>query len=107
MEAAVSARRSMGAPVVRLPATAWPCMRGEPIGAYEPGWRLAPDIGAEPTSWLRVKELLGPLDTLWHAACAEADGVAGRLSAASVVHPLRVRNWARWRGHGPDVPSCA
>ena len=50
---------------------------GEQIGAYEPVWRLAPGIGAEPTSWLRVKSLLGPLDTLWHAACAEADGVPG------------------------------
>jgi hypothetical protein len=50
---------------------------GAPIGAYEPVWRLAPHIGAELTSWLRVKPLLGPLDTLWHAACAEADGVPG------------------------------
>ena len=50
---------------------------GEQIGAYEPLWRLAPDIGAEPTSWLRVKQLLGRLDTLWHAACAEAEGVPG------------------------------
>ena len=50
---------------------------GEQIGAYEPLWRLAPDIGAEPTSWLRVKDLLGPWDSLWHATCAEADGVAG------------------------------
>ena len=50
---------------------------GEPIGAYEPIWRFAPHIGAEATSWLRVKELLGPRDSLWHAACAEADGVPG------------------------------
>ena len=50
---------------------------GEPIGAYERIWRIAPQIGAEPTSWLRVKDLLGPWDSLWHAACAEADGVAG------------------------------
>jgi hypothetical protein len=50
---------------------------GERIGAYEPVWRLAPHIGAEPTSWLCVKDLLGPLDTLWHAACAEDDGVPG------------------------------
>jgi hypothetical protein len=50
---------------------------GEPIGTYEPVWRIAPQIGAEPTSWLRVKDLLGPWDSLWHAACAEADGVAG------------------------------
>jgi hypothetical protein len=50
---------------------------GEQIGAYEPLWRLAPEVGAEPTSWLRVKDLLEPFDTLWHAACAEADGVSG------------------------------
>jgi hypothetical protein len=50
---------------------------GEPIGAYEPLWRLGPDVGAELTSWLRIKQLVGPLDTLWHAACAEADGVPG------------------------------
>ena len=38
---------------------------------------MAPDIGAELSSWLRVRYLLGPRDTLWHAACAEADGVPG------------------------------
>jgi hypothetical protein len=50
---------------------------GEPIGAYEPVWWFAPHIGAEPTSWLRVRDLLGPLDSLWHLACAEAEGVPG------------------------------
>jgi hypothetical protein len=50
---------------------------GEPIGTYEPVWHVAPHIGAEPTSWLRVRDLLGPRDSLWHAACAEADGVDG------------------------------
>jgi len=50
---------------------------GDQIGAYEPLWRVAPDIGAELSSWLRVRYLLGPRDTLWHAACAEADGVPG------------------------------
>jgi hypothetical protein len=50
---------------------------GEPIGAYEPVWRVAPRHGAELTSWLLVKELLEPLDSLWHEACAETDGIAG------------------------------
>ena len=49
----------------------------KPIGAYEPLWRLAPRIGAERTSWLQVRDLLGSTDTLWHVACAEADGVDG------------------------------
>jgi hypothetical protein len=50
---------------------------GERIGAYEPVWWLAPHVGAELTSWLRIKSLLSPLDMLWHAACAETDGVPG------------------------------
>jgi hypothetical protein len=50
---------------------------GERIGAYEPVWRFAPHIGAEATSWLRLMGLLGTHDSLWHAACAEADGVDG------------------------------
>jgi hypothetical protein len=49
----------------------------EPIGAYEPVWHFSPHIGAERTSWLQVRGLLGPTDSLWHAACAEADGVDG------------------------------
>ena len=49
----------------------------EPIGVYEPVWRFAPHIGAERTSLLQVRPLLGPLDSLWHIACAEADGVDG------------------------------
>ncbi len=40
--------------------------------------RLAADLGvSEQTSLLRVRPLLGPLDSLWHLACAEADGVDG------------------------------
>jgi len=49
----------------------------EPIGVYEPVWRFAPHIGAERTSLLHVRRSLGPLDSLWHVACAEADGVEG------------------------------
>ena len=49
----------------------------EPIGVYEPIWRFAPLIGAERTSLLHVRRSLGPLDSLWHVACAEADGVDG------------------------------
>lgn len=49
----------------------------EPIGVYEPIWRFAPHIGAEQTSLLRVRRSLGPLDSLWHVACAESDGVDG------------------------------
>lgn len=50
---------------------------GEPIGAYEPVWRVAAPFGAELTSWLLVKDLVEPLDSLWHEACAEAGGIAG------------------------------
>ena len=50
---------------------------GEPIGTYEPVWRFAPHIGGERTSWLGVRDQLGPRDTLWHAPCAESDGVDG------------------------------
>jgi hypothetical protein len=50
---------------------------GQPIGAYEPVWRFAPDLGAERTSWLQARDRLGPMDALWHVACAEADGVDG------------------------------
>ena len=50
---------------------------GERVGVYEPAWRIAPDVGAECTSWLRVRAQLGPTDVLWHVACAEAEGVDG------------------------------
>jgi hypothetical protein len=50
---------------------------GEPIGAYEPVWRIAPHVGAELTSWLNSRERIAPTDALWHAGCAEADGVDG------------------------------
>lgn len=50
---------------------------GEPIGAYEPVWWLAPLIGAERTSWLNLGAVLGPAESLWHAACAERAGVDG------------------------------
>jgi hypothetical protein len=63
---------------MRPPAARPACpVCGEPIGAYEPVWRIAPRLGAELTSWLWVKDLLEPLDSLWHEGCAEADGVAG------------------------------
>ena len=63
---------------MRAPATRPSCPAcGERIGAYEPVWRLAPPFGAELTSWLLVRDLLAPLDSLWHQDCAEAGGIAG------------------------------
>jgi hypothetical protein len=50
---------------------------GEPIGVYEPLWRIAPDIGAERTSWLRLGLLAATIETLWHMTCAETEGVTG------------------------------
>jgi hypothetical protein len=47
------------------------------IGVYEPVWRIAPEVGAERTSWLRLEERGIPLAGLWHLACAEAEGVPG------------------------------
>jgi hypothetical protein len=58
-----------------LPACAgW----GEPIGVYEPLWRVDPRIGAQPTSWLRLLERTGTgIESLWHATCAEAEAIEG------------------------------
>jgi hypothetical protein len=65
-------------PAMSPPVTRPACPAcGEPIGAYEAVWRFAPSLGAELTSWLRVKDVLEPLDSLWHEGCAEAGGIAG------------------------------
>jgi hypothetical protein len=50
---------------------------GEPIGIYETLWRIAPDVGAERTSWLRLGPRDATLESLWHIACAETLGVEG------------------------------
>jgi len=50
---------------------------GEPIGAYEPVWWIGPLIEATETSWLNLLDALAPSESLWHAACAEADGIDG------------------------------
>jgi len=50
---------------------------GEPIGTYEPIWRITPSMGAELTSWLRLPAGLTDIGQLWHVACAEAEGVDG------------------------------
>ena len=50
---------------------------GEPLGTYEPLWRISPTRGAERTSWLRLGPLDRRLETLWHANCAEESGVEG------------------------------
>jgi hypothetical protein len=74
---------------------------GEPIGVYEPLWRIAPDIGAERTSWLRLSQRAATIETLRHMTCAETEGVTGawpdqsrRLTRAvmarlTVVHAAR------------------
>ena len=49
---------------------------GEPIGVYEPLWRVAPSIGADLTSWLELR-VTHPSQSLWHADCAEAEGIDG------------------------------
>jgi hypothetical protein len=50
---------------------------GEPIGAYEPVWWIGPFVDAAETSWLNLGRALAPSESLWHTACAEADGVDG------------------------------
>jgi hypothetical protein len=40
-------------------------------------WRIAPDVGAERTSWLRLGPRDATLETLWHLSCAEEFGVEG------------------------------
>jgi hypothetical protein len=49
------------------------------IGVYEPIWHVATASGAQRTSWLALtgsgeQALEG---VLWHAECAERDGVPG------------------------------
>jgi hypothetical protein len=52
---------------------------GRRIGVYEPVWHVAPAIGAERTSWLRLASAVAqpPHGALWHADCAEDAGVPG------------------------------
>ena len=70
----VDARR-MDRPRVRERASCPGC--GEPIGVYEPIWRFSPEVGAERTAWLLLPHVPAPLESLWHASCAEADGIDG------------------------------
>ena len=57
----------------------WPLCPGcgVPIGVYEPLWRIAPDIGAEETSWLSLAASTTGIESVWHAECAETKGVPG------------------------------
>ena len=50
---------------------------GEPIGVYEPIWRFSPELVAERTAWLLLPHVPAPLESLWHASCAEANGIDG------------------------------
>jgi hypothetical protein len=50
---------------------------GEPIGVYGPLWRLDRRTGAERTSWLHLPASGGTTGDLWHATCAEAEGIEG------------------------------
>lgn len=50
----------------------WPVCPGcgKAIGVYEPLWHVAPQIGAELTSWLQQRLDVVSTGSLWHAACA-------------------------------------
>ena len=50
---------------------------GEPIGVYEPLWMITREAGAELTSWLQLSASTMAAVGLWHASCAEGDGIPG------------------------------
>ena len=50
---------------------------GEPIGVYEPLWVITREAGAELTSWLQLSASMKDVAPLWHASCAEGDGIPG------------------------------
>jgi hypothetical protein len=52
---------------------------GKPIGVYEPLWVVTREAGAEPTSWLQftASAAAATAAALWHAACAEGEGIPG------------------------------
>jgi hypothetical protein len=62
-----------------LPASGRPVCQacGEPIGVYEPLWHVGLLSGAQPTAWLELQLTEDVERELWHAACAEADGIDG------------------------------
>jgi hypothetical protein len=48
---------------------------GAPASGYEALWRIAPDVGAGRTCWLRLGPRDSTLESLWHATCAQVLGV--------------------------------
>jgi hypothetical protein len=69
-----SAQSWLDMPAVPGPPACPGC--GMPIGIYEPLWRVSPSIGAELTSWLRLRDW-HPRESLWHVECAETEGIGG------------------------------
>ena len=67
-------------PPPRGPRLACPAC-GLPIGVYEPLWHVKPETGAERSAWLQLAGDRGAstalAGTLWHADCAERDGIPG------------------------------
>ena len=57
----------------------WPVCAGcgERVGVYERVLRVAPEVGVEPTSWLRLAAGTMPVDDVWHMACPETLGIPG------------------------------
>jgi hypothetical protein len=49
----------------------------EPIGVYEPVWWIGPLIEPSRTSLLARGRPPEPSESLWHAICAEAEGIDG------------------------------
>ena len=105
---------------------------GRPVGIYEPLWRVSPSIGAELTSWLRLRKLAATRSAVARRVrrngghCRRVGG-AGGARARSGVAPRRRARWSRsprggrrcgwpaagsgfrrgWRSTAAVAPGCA
>ena len=57
----------------------WPVCAGcgERVGVYERVLHVAPHVGVEQTSWLRLAARTITVDDVWHIECAESLGIPG------------------------------
>ena len=50
---------------------------GDPIRVNQPLWMITREAGAELTSWLKLSASTPTPMALWHASCAEGEGIPG------------------------------